>query len=331
MYTVEALTEHALGEHVDVTRRQIRIWTRDGLLPRPSRAATPGQGRAGVRYRYPEPAPSAAVWLGRHGRFAGDLATAKFWMRVEGFHHVELDVNAFLRDRAERIWWEVRQKLPGLPGIGEVASLPEDSRERLLDEIDERILRPYLEGGRLTDQVASEVTMGGAFLGIIPARYLEGGPADTGAEDDGRYRPYPDYLLREGEEAYIDAARRVVPSVASVANLVEIHRAASRGEIRDRQLRLAWRMAKDAAPGFELARAWGYEPLALAVEYLSVERIVLPWVLDTLAAFLSAIEEVVGDEEMLRQMEMPPSLVAKLRANVSATREAMGTALLPPG
>lgn len=308
---------------VEVTARKIRTWTRDGLLPAPARAALPGHSRAGVPYRYPEPAPSAVKWLGRHRRYIQGVQATKFWMRVEGFSYVELDVNTFLRDRAASVWEQARAKVPSLPEIDRARSISEDLQERLLDEIDVGITAPYLDHDLLTDKTAAEVTIGGAAIGIIPSRYLEGEPARTGADDDGRYKPYADYLLEEGEKRYADAAKATLPQIMAVANVAATYDAASRGAVDEGLLRTTWRHAKERSADGDVLRAWGYDPLVLALMSLSMERIVLPRVREFLPDFLWIIERVAED------LETPSDLAAKLRANITVTRKVLGIA--PPG
>ncbi|MDP9353178.1 MAG: hypothetical protein M3P51_16785 [Chloroflexota bacterium] len=319
MYVSEELIAHAEQHNVEVTGRQIREWTRNGLLPAPTRVALAGQGRTGVPYRYPETALKAVVWIGRYRRFIDGVETTQFWMRIEGFDHVDLDINEYLRVWAERAWEEARTRVPSLPELRQSSlGIPDVLQERLLDEIDDNISSCYLESGLLTDKVAAEVTIGGALLGIIPPRYLEDEPALTGAEDDGRYRPYSDYLLEEGEQHYAELARTVLPQMITVGNLMEIHRAATQGALNEDDMRTLWRRERERLSEGGASVFRRYNPLALAVMYLASERLVLPQIRAQLPHFVRMLQMVADDPET------PPELAASLRGKFQATRELLG-------
>lgn len=133
MYTPQDLSEHAGSCGLRVSTRQIEEWNKAGFLPKPERRKIPGQGRGRAPYQYPDPAKDAVVWLGMHRRSIEGANTVRFWMWVEGFQYIDVDVNTFLRDRVASDWEGIRVGIPSLPDIDQVAGMTWEQRERILD------------------------------------------------------------------------------------------------------------------------------------------------------------------------------------------------------
>jgi hypothetical protein len=171
MYTADELIAHAHKQRIKVSTRQIREWTKDGLLPEPTRAALPGQGKAGIPYRYPEPAPPAVVWLGEHRRRIDGVDRTKFWMRVEGLSYVQVDLNQVVRDACIQAWKNLEEKGLPLPPLDEAVyfiSSPayEGWREKALIDYGNNIATPALNQGVLTEENIEWSTIVAAMVGL---------------------------------------------------------------------------------------------------------------------------------------------------------------------
>lgn len=305
--TIETLATHAERRGVKVSARQIEEWNKDGLLPLPIRMRIPGQGRGRPKYQFPPPARDAVVWLGTYRRYIGGSDATKVWMWLEGFDYIQVDINAVVRARVEWVWHVIRQRLPSLPDIDEMDRLTDEDRERLLDEIDENVTTPHLASGAPVDD-AQRIGIGAAFLGILESEYLADEP-DNGLARGVYDKPYADYLLQKGEEEYAAPLRKLLPRMASAANLIEVYHLVIRGGPEPGDWRAFWQVQKKSPPTVDLMRAWNYEPLTVAMMYLAFKRVFLP---PMLFFFGETMRGVLEASDGTDPVALPPRLREKI-------------------
>jgi hypothetical protein len=279
-YTPQRLIAHARQARLMVTARQIEEWHKDGLLPEPVRTKLPGQGRGRAPYQYPEPAPDAVVWLGTHRRFIDGVDATRFWMWMEGFSYVQVDLRAVVLDHLQRVWREVQKEIPSLPDLAAMADhdLTDAQREAALDEMDANVTQPMLAAERWTDETVSNASFGAAFMGILPPSFL----AET-LEDEA---PHAAALVVDGATEHIKTLQAQMPAVFRVAQVGFIYRAVSQENVSWSSLRDAWlaitpealqvlgplfqqmRVFQDRSPvktHADVLRLMKYDPLSLVV------------------------------------------------------------------
>ena len=229
-----------MSEEESPSARHIEEWNENGLLPPPTRMRIPGQGRGRPKYQYPPPARVAVIWLGTYRRYIGGSDATKVWMWLEGFDFLQVDINAVVQARVERVWHAVQQQLPSLPDINKMSRLTDEDREGLLDEIDENVTTPQLASGAPVDD-AQRIGIGAAFLGILESEYLAEQPYDDVFSDDLN-EPYADYLLEKGDAEYAPLLRELAPRMARAANLTKFHDLVSHDGPEPDDWRTFWRV-----------------------------------------------------------------------------------------
>jgi hypothetical protein len=162
MYNSDKLIAHAYRRGVEVSPSQIRVWKRDGLLPRPLRAAMPGQSKGGIEDQYPVSALPAVVWLGKHRERIGKqrpkadkVLVTKFLMWVDGkgmFDYVEVDKDELIMELCRQEWRVAQALNDELPDIDQAHTIPsrlhgiinEGEEDLILDEdLQDRILNGF--------------------------------------------------------------------------------------------------------------------------------------------------------------------------------------------
>jgi len=139
MFTTEQLARHA-----GLSKRKITALHRDGFLPSP--VGRPGnQGRRGRgQYLFPDEALDVARWHQARRRSIHGTERVKVWLWMEGYDYVEANVAVRQRDVRERmgqVWQSMRAHVPALP-VSPLAPSDDETRNRVLDDIDEAITRP---------------------------------------------------------------------------------------------------------------------------------------------------------------------------------------------
>ncbi len=226
LYTKKDLLRHAAGQGLEISEDTLNKWGADGLLP--PHAQKPGpKGRGRPKVYFPDPAPEAIVWLGTHRRFIEGVDTTKFWMWVEGFDYINVDVNSFVRDRVANFWESLRGLVPSLPRIDLAAETPEEVWREIRDEVDANIATPLLADGRLLDEDIPLAAIGQGFLGIIPGEWLATTPIRTGAADDDNHRPHVEYIEGKGWQSFV--SRAALLYMITAANLIQVYQLVQRG------------------------------------------------------------------------------------------------------
>jgi len=166
MYTIEELISIAESHGVNVSRRQVEEWSRQGLLPPPSRPGVPGRRGRGQKL-HPDPAPDVVAWLGRWRRDIEGVDRVKIWLWLEGYDYLDIDPPLILRLWCIDQWADWQKRLPELPALAD-ALVPEMQRDTLLDVFDERVTRPLIAAGCTQDAVQISIWSALATLGVLP-------------------------------------------------------------------------------------------------------------------------------------------------------------------
>jgi hypothetical protein len=250
-YTPSQLVAHAKAQGVEVSERQIEEWNKAGLLPEPTRARIPGQGRGRAPHQYHEPAPAVVVWLGTQRRFfRGDDSDAvvKFWLWLEGYDHIVVDPAAVVLARIQGIWRMAQETLPALPAIAVVAEqgVSEEQTESLLEALDTQVTQPMLQGGKWDETTVHAATVGASLFGFFPderiMQYLSGGA-------DGI--DLPNQVLPHLTPEQHAAARRILPAIMRASQIPALYLKLKRGRIDFITFRQAWLMlTPDTLPAF---------------------------------------------------------------------------------
>lgn len=317
-YTPEQLKAHAQKAGVKVSTRQIEEWHKAGYLPQPIRQKLPGQGPGRAPYQYPEPAERVVSWLGQYKRHINGEAATKFWLLVEGFDYIDFNINASLARGIAEFWQDLQQRISSLPDIADASRMSEMMRVRVLDEIDENITAPLLANGTITEETVGQMTIGAAFLGILSLSEVPDRPLYLDDVPD-----YIELLLTEEERTQPglkEAARAAMPAAIQVANLLEIYARACAGTFTIAGLRATYRIrgrGKSSPPASP--QDWDYEPMALVVSSLIMERVIFPQIVPLGIGMLRVLAETDMEDEEITPDEA--AVLAKLRKRLQATRE----------
>ncbi len=291
LYTKKDLLQHAARKGSEISEDTLNKWDADGLLPPHTQKPGP-KGRGRPKVYFPDPAPDAILWLTTHRRFIEGVDATKFWMWVEGFDYIDVDINLFVRDRVAGFWNSLRELVPSLPAIELAAETTEEAWWGIRDEVDANITTPLLADGRLLEDDLPLAAIGQAFLGIIPGEWLATIPILIGAAYDDSCRPPVDYLEGKGWQSLVNRAGLLYMSTA--ANLIQVYQLAVRGGIQGDLLRAMWDtdpttfsrppqgldrkllslMKSLQQPGMGSGiQSYGYEPLSLIVRYAAMQPI----------------------------------------------------------
>jgi hypothetical protein len=289
LFDKQQLRDYAAKHDIEISSGQFDDWKSQDLLP-PAIPDPSQQGRGRRKLLYPRVAATAAVmWLGRHRLYIKGDDVAKFWMSLEGFDYIQVDVCTVVLNRIIRFWASLQANiLPSLPDIAVMAQngISEELRLALLDELDDRYTNAKLQSGTWTDRDTGQATLLAAILGIIPGDYIrhanpdkltEGSDIDVTAVDS---MTSPQAVSASAEEV------SGVAKVIEMAHLLKMYQALSNQELVSPHFHLMWHvvLSSENLPLLwptisritglqavrpknhdELLRMMDYEPLNLAV------------------------------------------------------------------
>lgn len=237
----QQLRAYAARHRVDVTNAQFDDWKGQHLLPESTPSDQKGRGRP--RLLYPEIAGDALIWLGRYRKFIDGDDVARFWLWLEGFDYVQVDPGAVVLQRIQVLWQEMqREGMPSLPDIATVAEhgIPENLRETLLDELEERVAYPNVKSGRWTEVEAGKSSLIAALVGVLPSSSLVQDPGTSEfTTQDGLAA---DALLTEDTAPWRTNLVKVLPTIIEAAQLMRLYRLVMEGKFRPEGLREVWHL-----------------------------------------------------------------------------------------
>ena len=250
MYNMEELAQaiKTAGdkEHLPTIQRRIKSWYEQELLPAPTRPPIPGKRGRGPLV-FPEPAHDAVLWLAQHRRFIDGADVAKFWLWLEGFDYIAVDLNHVVSAHCAHAWEQAQTKIPSLPPIEDALHAPESWGNKALDDVDKNITTPALERSDLAPGELERITLRSAQLGLfhgredlLKRRYDDG--ADTSYAQAALQSVPPDMKQEVFTESELEER---LPSMMRVGNIIDVYAKAASRLYDWNKARDIWKQAKE--------------------------------------------------------------------------------------
>jgi hypothetical protein len=285
----QQLIAFAAKHRIDVSSGQFDDWKGQGLLPGAIPDASQ-QGRGRRKLLYPRvPAVAAVMWLGKHRLHINGEDVAKFWMSLESFDYIQIDVCRVVLNRIRGFWESLQADiLPSLPDIATMAQngVSEEQRFALLEELDDRYTTANLQSGKWAEKDTGQASLLAAILGIVPGDHItHANPSKLTEGVDIDVTAVDSVISPEGDRA---SAKEVsgVAKVIEMAHLLKLYQALSSQQLVSIDFLITWQviLSSETLPQFwpylsriagvhpakprnhdELLRMMDYEPLYLAV------------------------------------------------------------------
>ncbi len=292
-YTAAMLVALAEAKGVVVSERQIKAWNAAGFLPTPTREKVAGQGRGRAPNQYPAEAVDAVLWLGSYRASLNGEDATRFWMWLEGFDYIQVDVCAVLTASVRTLWRAAQKELPSLPDLDALGKhgLTDDAREALLDEFDANVTHPMRQSGQWNEAETPRASVGAAVLGILSPSSLADSHMEWEEVNDHHDEPmYARTLLNDSmSEQDVKRTQALLPTLVQAGNFVQVYRLLDKGMVIPSDLRLFWRMLTPeiaaallsglpqangvvghARSRSDLMRLYHYEPVAVLLQWAMI-------------------------------------------------------------